>query len=109
MATSERRVRSHAELFLFERRQFLKIILFFLFLQQGYFRTSLGSFFIEPIEDYVDEDKNILHILYKIPPVDAESKSFDVTNSHGEFRSHLISLKILSCSTKLNKKIQSDE
>lgn len=62
----------------------LFLIFFFFSLQQGYFRTSNGSFFIEPLEDYVDEDKNILHILYKSPPADGESKSFDVTNSHGE-------------------------
>ena len=56
----------------------------FLSLQQGYFRTSKGSYFIEPIEEYVDENKNILHLLYRHPPVDGNAEKCDVTNSHGE-------------------------
>lgn len=61
----------------------------FLFLQQGYFRTSTGSFFIEPIEDYVDENRNILHLLYRSPRTDDEkgdTEKCDLTNSPGEFK-----------------------
>ncbi|CRK97460.1 CLUMA_CG010849, isoform A [Clunio marinus] len=50
---------------------------------QGYFRTSTGSFFIEPIEDYVDENRNILHLLYRSPRIDdkGDSEKCDLTNS----------------------------
>jgi hypothetical protein len=61
----------------------------FISFQQGYFRTSKGSFFIEPIQDYVDENKNILHLLYRRPhiPKDKEdAEECDLSNSsHGEF------------------------
>lgn len=63
-------------------------VYFLLFPQQGYFRTSTGSFFIEPIEDYVDENRNILHLLYRSPRIDGEkvdSEKCDLnTNSPGE-------------------------
>jgi hypothetical protein len=55
-------------------------------LQQGYFRTSKGSFFIEPLEEYVDEDRNILHLLYKHPPAEGDSEKCDVSTAHGEFK-----------------------
>lgn len=60
------------------------IIIFFSFnlfiLQQGHFRTSSGSFFIEPIEDYADENKNILHLLYRAP----QTKSHDELDTENE-------------------------
>lgn len=56
--------------------------------QEGYFRTSKGSFFIEPIQEYVNENKNILHLLYRRPRIVNENGDVEecaVTNSHGEF------------------------
>ncbi|KAG5682346.1 hypothetical protein PVAND_011703 [Polypedilum vanderplanki] len=55
---------------------------------QGYFRTSKGSYFIEPIEEYVDENRNILHLLYKHPPLDGESEKCDVSTSHDQHDSN---------------------
>jgi hypothetical protein len=67
-------------------REFIFNFIYFCSLQQGYFRTSKGSFFIEPIEEYVDENRNILHLLYKHPPIDGDSEKYDdVAHSHGEF------------------------
>jgi hypothetical protein len=60
---------------------------FSLYLQQGYFRTSTGSFYIEPIEDYADENRNILHLLYREPRRDGakgDSEKCDLPDSHGE-------------------------
>lgn len=48
--------------------------------QQGHFRTSSGSFFIEPIEDYADENKNILHLLYRAP----QTKSHDELDTEND-------------------------
>jgi hypothetical protein len=33
----------------------------------------------------VDENRNILHLLYKHPPVNGESEKCDVSTSHGEY------------------------
>lgn len=71
-------------------------LFFLLFLQQGYFRTSTGSFFIEPIEDYVDENRNILHLLYRSPRIDGEkgdSEKCDLPNSHGEYFLSILSAR----------------
>lgn len=54
--------------------------LIYLFPQQGHFRTSSGSFFIEPIEDYADENKNILHLLYRAP----QTKSHDELDTEND-------------------------
>lgn len=56
------------------------IIIFFIYSQQGHFRTSSGSFFIEPIEDYADENKNILHLLYRAP----QTKSHDELDTEND-------------------------
>ncbi|KAL7038269.1 hypothetical protein ACKWTF_009531 [Chironomus riparius] len=72
---------------------------------QGYFRTSKGSYFIEPIEEYVDENKNILHLLYRHPPVDGNAEKCDVTNSHDHHETESetneeVELKFLNDKTK---------
>lgn len=58
---------------------FSMVFLFFsFFLQKGHIRTSNGSFFIEPREQYTNEGTNIWHALWRIRgPTQDESNTVD--------------------------------
>lgn len=48
----------------------IKFSFFFLIFQTGHIRTSTGSYFIEPVEEWVDHATPITHKFYRIatPP-----------------------------------------
>ena len=71
-----------------------------LYLQKGHIRTSSGSYFIQPIEKYTNENTNIKHAFYRLPYTPRETERdeqtekestdkskihCDLPDSHGEY------------------------
>lgn len=61
------------------------------FFQSGEIRTSSGSYFIRPVENYTNENTNILHAMYRAPtPIKTHNDTTDhahcdVQDQIGEF------------------------